>query len=381
MSAQPATTIFERMSAAAARAGAINLGQGFPQLPEPAELISAAQAALGGHSNQYPPMRGLPALRDGVAAYYRAHQGADVAGEDVVVTSGATEALAAAIGALIGPGDEAILVQPLYDAYKPLVEWAGGKAVLVDLAPPAWSLPVNAVAAAITPATRAIVINTPNNPTGTLLPREALDALGALCVAHDIVLISDEVWEATVWGGAPFVSALSVPALRDRTIKIGSAGKIFALTGWKVGWAVAAPHLAARVAARHQFLTFTTATPLQWAVAAGLALPQAWHAAHAGRYAALRARLVAGLADAGYAVLPNHASWFVSIDLAASGLALDDVTFCERLIPEAGVAAIPVSAFYALRAQTGYVRLCFAKDEAMLDDAIARLAAFRKSLT
>jgi len=201
MSAQPATTIFERMSAAAARAGAINLGQGFPQLPEPAELISAAQAALGGHSNQYPPMRGLPALRDGVAAYYRAHQGADVAGEDVVVTSGATEALAAAIGALIGPGDEAILVQPLYDAYKPLVEWAGGKAVLVDLAPPAWSLPVNAVAAAITPATRAIVINTPNNPTGTLLPREALDALGALCVAHDIVLISDEVWEATVWGG------------------------------------------------------------------------------------------------------------------------------------------------------------------------------------
>ena len=368
------TTIFERMSRAAAAAGAINLGQGFPELPEPQELIAAAQAALAERSNQYPPMRGLPALREAVAEFYGA-----VSADEVVITSGATEALAAAIGAVVRPGDEVILIQPLYDAYKPLVEWAGGTVRLVDLAPPDWRLSVEAVRAAVGSHTRAIVLNTPNNPTGTQIDAETLAALGELCAQRDLVLIADEVWESTVWAGAA-VSVLDVPSLRQRCIKIGSAGKIFALTGWKVGWAVAAPELAAKVAARHQFLTFTTPPALQWAVAEGLALPEAWFAGQRARYAALRARLIQGLGAAGYVVLPNAASWFVTIDLAASGVALGDVEFCERIIAEAGVAAIPVSAFYAERAPQHYVRLCFAKSEAVLEQAVARLAAFREKI-
>ncbi|HWU03771.1 MAG TPA: aminotransferase [Novosphingobium sp.] len=373
------TTIFERMSRAAAQAGAINLGQGYPELAEPAELVAAACAALRDRSNQYPPMRGLASLREAVAAFYRDRQGLDVTAQEVIITSGATEALAAAILALVGPGDEAVLVQPLYDAYLPLVEWAGGTARLVDLSPPGWTLSLEALAGAITPRTRVIVLNTPNNPTGTMLDADTLAGIGQLCAAHDLTLICDEVWEAMVWQGA-HVSPLAIPALRERTVKIGSAGKIFSMTGWKVGWAVAAPALAERIAARHQFLTFTTATPLQWAVADGLALPPAWHEAQHARYAALRARLVSGLGQAGYAVLPNEATWFVTIDLAASGLAIDDVTFCERSIPEAGVAAIPISAFYADRALGGYVRLCFTKEAAVLDAAVEKLAAFRQRL-
>ncbi|NBC38148.1 aminotransferase [Novosphingobium sp. FSY-8] len=374
------TTIFERMSRAAAAAGAINLGQGYPEMAEPAELIAAAVRGLREHSNQYPPMRGLPGLRQAVADYYAAHQGLSIDPAEVIVTSGATEALAAAILAIVRPGDEVICVQPLYDAYKPLVEWAGGRVVLVSLTPPDWSLPVDALEAAITPNTRAIILNTPNNPTGTMLSHAALSAVGDLCAGHDLTLICDEVWEAMVWEGAEHLSALTIPSLRDRMIKVGSAGKLFSLTGWKLGWVVAAPALAEQVAARHQFLTYTTPTPLQWAVADGLALPRDWHDAHRDRYVPGRRALVDGLRDGGYVVLDNAASWFVTIDLTASGIGLDDETFCTRLIPEAGVAAIPFSAFYAAAPETRYVRLCFAKEAPVIQTATARLAAFRAGL-
>ena len=370
------TTIFETMSGLCRDLGAINLGQGFPDMPEPAEVIAAAQAALAGRSNQYPPMRGLPELRAGVAGYYAA-QGLAVAADEVIITSGATEALASTILALVAPGDEVICIQPLYDAYLPLVERAGGVVRLVSLSPPEWTLDVADVAAAITPKTRVIILNTPNNPTGTMLDFATLSAIGDLCVAHDIIVLSDEVWEATLLDGAAPVSVLQVPALRDRAVKIGSAGKIFSLTGWKIGWAVAAPPLADRIAQSHQFITFTTATPLQWAVAAGLALPGAWFAAHRARYVASRSRLVGGLRAAGFAVLPASGTWFVTIDLAASGLPADDVAVAERLVREAGVGSIPVSAFYAEAPERGYLRLCHAKQADTLDAAVARLAAFR----
>jgi len=373
----PATTIFDRTSALARELGAINLGQGFPDLPEPAELLDAAQCALVEHPNQYPPMRGLTELRRAVCGYYRQEQGLELAEEQVIVTSGATEALAAAILAFVQPGDEAILFQPFYDAYLPLVERAGGVARTVSLVPPDWTLPLDAFEAAIGPRTRLVILNTPNNPTGTVVDRETLEAVGALCERHDLLLLCDEVWEGMIFGGVQHLSPLAIPALRERAVKIGSAGKIFSLTGWKVGWAVAAPPLAEAIARQHQFLTFTTATPLQRAVAEGLALPAAWHAAHRARYAAARERLVRGLEKAAYVLLPGEGTWFVTIDLAASGLPPDDEALAERMIREAGVAAIPLSAFYLDAPERGYLRLCFAKEDATLDEAIEGLAAFR----
>ncbi|HTN15463.1 MAG TPA: aminotransferase [Sphingomonadaceae bacterium] len=378
MSNGPSTTIFERMSALARETGAINLGQGFPDREHAPELIEAARRALVERSNQYPPMRGLAELRLAISDYYARGQGLNLAGEEIVVTSGATEALAASILATIRPGDEAILLQPCYDAYLPLVERAGGTAKLVNLEPPLWSVHKETIRASIGPKTRLIVLNTPSNPTGTIVPREQLEQLGEICAEHDLTLLCDEVWEGMIFDGTPHVSPLAIPSLGKRAIKVGSAGKIFSLTGWKVGWAIAAPELANRIAAQHQFLTFTTATPLQWAVAEGLTLPREWHEAHRAQYGASRQRLVEGLEAAGYKVLPSSGTWFVTVDLAASGLPADDVLVAERLIREAGVVTIPVSAFYHDTKEKGFLRLCFAKQDAVLDEALAKLAGFRK---
>lgn len=374
--ATPGTTIFEFMSALARETGAINLGQGFPDIEHAPELLAAAQRALVEHSNQYPPMRGLAELRRAVADYCAREQGLAVEPEQVIVTSGATEAIAASLFAFIQPGDEAILIQPAYDAYRPLVERAGGVARLVNLVPPEWSLPLDAFEAAITERTRVVMLNTPNNPTGTVIPRPVLEAIGEICARHNLVVVCDEVWEGMIFGGVQHASVLAIPSLSERAVKIGSAGKIFSLTGWKIGWAIAARPLAEAIAAQHQFLTFTTATPLQWAVAEGLSLPQEWHDAHRAQYEAARARLVNGLTAAGFKLLPADGTWFVTIDLAASGLPPDDTAVCERLVREAGVATIPVSAFYTEAPEKGYLRLCYAKQDATLDEGIARLAGF-----
>jgi aspartate/methionine/tyrosine aminotransferase len=374
----PPTTVFDRVSALARETGAINLGQGFPEMENAPELLVAAQRALVERSNQYPPMRGLAPLREAIAGFYHREQRLQLDVEQIVVTSGATEALAAAFLALLAPGDEAILLQPFYDAYLPLATRAGATPRIVALEPPGWTIPFDRLEAAIGPKTRAIVLNTPNNPTGTLVGREDLERLGALCEAHDLFLICDEVWEAMIFTGEAHVSPLHIDSLRERSVKIGSAGKIFSLTGWKVGWAVASPDLAALIAGQHQFLTFTTAVPLQWAVAEGLALSRKWHERHRARYAAAKDRLVRGLSDAGYAVLPSAATWFVTIDLAASGLEPDDEAVAMRMVREAGVAAIPVSAFCGSEPEKGYLRFCFAKEDATLDAAIERLMRFRR---
>jgi len=374
------TTIFEVMSGLARETGAINLGQGFPDAQGPAELLDAAARALVERSNQYPPMRGLAELRAAIAGYYAVHQGLTLADDEIVVTSGGTEALAACILAFLNPGDEAILVQPLYDAYQPLVERGGGVARHVSLTPPDWRVPIAAIRAAITPKSRLIILNSPHNPTGSVVGRPDLEALAEICVAHDLILLCDEVWEGMIFGGPAHVSPLAIPGLRERSVKVGSAGKIFSLTGWKVGWACAAPPLAGMIARAHQFLTFTTPPALQWAVAEGLALPPAWHRAHKATHAPGRARLAEGLAEAGYAVLPSAATWFIHVDLTASGIALDDRSFCERAVREAGVAAIPFSAFYAQAPETRFVRFCFTKPLDRLDEAVERLDRFRASL-
>ncbi|RVT94732.1 aminotransferase [Sphingomonas crocodyli] len=374
------TTIFEKMSAIARETGAINLGQGFPDAPGPRDILESAADALLTLSNQYPPMAGLPELRRAIADHYRRHQGIDFdAASEVVVTSGATEALAAAIFAILSPGDEAILIEPLYDAYAPLVRRAGGVVRTIRLQPPTWRLDPADLDAAITARTRLIIVNNPVNPTGTMFDRETLTAIAERCIADGIIALCDEVWEHVRFG-PDHVPLIALPGMRELTVKIGSAGKIFALTGWKVGWLIADKALAGVIAKTHQFLTFTTPPNLQWAVAEGLAKPDGWFDSMRAGFAASRDRLVDGLRTAGFVVLPADATWFVSIDLAASGLALDDVTFAERMAHEAGVVSIPMSAFYESDPITSIVRLCYAKDDATIDEAVRRMAAFRATL-
>ncbi len=374
-----APTIFEVMSARARASNAINLGQGFPDSGAPEDVIAEAARALTHASNQYPPMRGLPELRQAVADHYARHQGLDLAAEEVTVTSGATEALAAAIFALVSPGDEVVMFQPLYDAYKPLVERAGGVARLVTLTPPDWRIDRVALEAAGSSRTRAVIVNSPHNPTGALLSAEERRLLADFCISHDAVAICDEVWEHLVFDGAEHVPLMAEPGMRDRTIKIGSAGKIFALTGWKVGWMCAAEPLAGVLAKAHQFLTFTTPPNLQAAVAYGLGKDDSYFAAMRATNERSRDRLVAGLHRAGYVSLPCRSTWFVTVDLAASDVAMADVDWCARALDEAGVAAIPVSAFYAETPVTHVVRLCHAKADATLDDATARLMKARSA--
>ncbi len=379
------TTVFEAMSGLARALGAINLGQGFPDdSPDngggPSELIEAAARALRQKSNQYPPGSGLPELRDAVCAFYARRQGLGLEREQVVITSGATEAIADAVLALVHAGDEVILFQPAYDAYAPMVRRAGGVPVSVALDPPGWRYCADHLAAAITPKTRVLMLNDPLNPAGSCASEAELAMLAEACVAHDLIVTSDEVWEDVRFGGLPHRSIMSLPGMAPRTVKIGSAGKIFGLTGWKTGWMVAAPHLADGLARAHQFVTYTTPPALQWAVAEGLALPDAWFAARTAAWAASRARLRGGLEAAGFAVLPNAATWFLCVDLAASGVALDDRTFSERAICEAGVASIPVSALFEGDAPSNIVRFCFTKPDSVLDEAAARLAGFREAL-
>ncbi|WP_150291131.1 aminotransferase [Sphingobium estronivorans] len=371
------TTIFEKMSARARETGAINLGQGFPDTQGPEELLRAAADALLTRSNQYPPMAGVPELREAIAAHYARHQRLDLSPQDVIVTSGATEAIAASLLALVRPGDEVLVLAPLYDAYLPLIERAGGVARIVRLTPPAWRISRETLEAAHTDRTRFLLMNNPVNPTGIALRDDELALLADYCVRHDLIAICDEVWEHVTFDGITHKPLMAFPGMRERTVKIGSAGKIFSVTGWKVGWMCAAPPIATLLARAHQFLTFTTPPHLQWAVAEGLAQPESWFSDMRAGYQASRDRLVAGLQEAGYVVTPCTATWFITIDIPASGIAMHDVTFCERIVDEAGVAAIPISAFYPADPVTHLVRLCFSKADEILDQAVARLAAFR----
>ena len=364
------TTIFEAMSMRARETGAINLGQGFPDGPINAAVIAAACDAMHQRSNQYPPMIGLPALRDAVAAWYARHQALDLAADEVVVTSGATEAIAAALLALIVPGDEVLLFQPLYDAYLPLVQRAGGIARIVDLDRTSWRIDPASLAAAIGPRTRLIVFNDPMNPLGTCAHPDDQALLAQACVEHDLMAICDEVWEALVYDGAEHRSLMQQPGMRERTVKIGSAGKIFGLTGWKLGWMCATPPIAHVLAKAHQFLTFTSPPHLQWAVAEGLNGEDAWIAMARAEHQASRDFFCAGLHTIGLATIPSAATYFVTVDLAASQVVMDDVAFCEAIIGSAGVAAIPISAFYAEAAPTHLVRFCFAKHRATLQAAL-----------
>lgn len=373
------TTVFEVMSALARETGAVNLGQGFPDDPGPEDVrAKAAEAVIHGW-NQYPPMMGLPELRQATAANFRRWQGLELDPDsEIMVTSGATEAIAGALMALIAPGDEVVLFEPMYDAYVPLVLRAGGVPKFVTLTPPAFGLSEAALAQAFSAKTRVVLFNNPLNPTATIFSDSDLDLLAAFCVKHDAVALCDEVWEHVVFDGRRHVPMMSRPGMRGRTVKISSAGKIFSLTGWKVGLVMAAPSLMKVLSKAHQYITFTTPPNLQAAVAYGLGKDDAYFEGMRADFQRSRDRFAGGLRDLGYSVLPSVGTYFLNVDIAPLGES-DDVAFCQRLVMESGVAAIPVSAFYAQGAVKTVVRFCFAKHDATLDAALERLAARKRA--
>lgn len=375
------TTIFETMSGLARTHGAINLGQGFPDAPGPEDLRRrAAEAVLHG-SNQYAPSRGLPELRGAVVEHYGRLQGVDLTVEGVLITSGATEAIAAAIMAVVVSGDEVLVIEPVYDAYVPLIARAGGVAVPVRLSPPEWRITDELLAQAVGPRTRALMFNNPLNPAGRAFDAEEAATVAHFCVQHDLIAISDEVWEHVIFDGRTHHSLLAQPGMAERTIKIGSAGKMFGLTGWKIGFACGAPKVIDPVAKAHQFLTFSTAPNLQTAVAEGLDWPEDRFVEMRADLQRSRNRLASGLAAHGYVVTASEGTYFLCIDLKASGIDLDDQDFCRRLVTDFGVAAIPVSAFTTgADRPTSIVRLCFGKADDVLDEAILRLGRARAAL-
>jgi aspartate/methionine/tyrosine aminotransferase len=372
------TTIFEEMSGLARSLGAVNLGQGFPDDAGPEAIRQrAAEATLNGY-NQYPPMAGTPELRQAVAAHYARRQGLDLDwASEVTITSGATEALASVFFGLLEPGDEVVVFQPVYDAYLPLIRRAGGVPKLVRLEPPSWRFDRAMLEAAFSERTRYVVLNNPINPAGVVLPQEDLALLAEFCVAHDAVAICDEVWEQVVFGNAVHRPLMAQPGMRERCVKVGSAGKMFGLTGWKVGFLCAAPELSHALARAHQFLTFTTPPNLQAAVAWGLENSDDWFREMPRQMERARDRLTAGLKREGFAVLPCQGTYFLNVDLAASGITEPDRDFALRAVKEAGVATIPVSALYEEDPVTSILRLCFPKRDETLDLGVERLAKAR----
>ncbi len=376
------TTIFAEMSALALSTGSINLGQGFPDTDGPEEVREAAVRALrDGRGNQYPPGPGVPELRTAIAAHQERRYGlAHDPDTEVLVTAGATEAIAAALLALVEPGDEVVALEPYYDSYAACIAMAGGTRVPVTLRPheSSFRLDLDELRAAVTDRTRLLLINTPHNPTGTVLTREELTAIAELAVERDLLVVTDEVYEHLVFDEAEHLPLATFPGMRERTVTIGSAGKTFSFTGWKVGWITAAPGLVSAVRSAKQFLTYVSSGPFQYAVAEALALPDSYFAAFREDMLAKRDLLAAGLAEAGFKVFRPAGTYFVTTDIRPLGAVLseegDGFAFCRALPERAGVVAIPNAVFYDHReAGAPFVRFAFCKRTGVLEEAVQRL--------
>lgn len=370
------TTIFAEMSALAVRTGAINLGQGFPDTDGPEEVREAAVRALrDGRGNQYPPGPGVPELRTAIADHQLKRYGlAYDPDTEVLVTAGATEAIAASLLALVEPGDEVIALEPYYDSYAASIALAGGTRVPVTLRPRdgAYHLDLDELRDAVTPRTRLILLNTPHNPTGTVLTREELAAVAALAVERDLLVVTDEVYEHLVFDGEHLPIA-SFPGMRERTVTIGSAGKTFSFTGWKVGWVTATPELVTTVKSAKQFLTYVSAGPFQYAVAEALRLPESYFDDLRDDLRTKRDLLSAGLVAAGFEVYRPAGTYFVTTDIRPLGES-DGFAFCRALPERCGVVAVPNAVFYDHREQGApFVRFAFCKRTEVLADAAARL--------
>jgi N-succinyldiaminopimelate aminotransferase len=366
------TSIFAEMTALARRHGAVNLGQGYPDFDGPEFVKRAAADALAAGHNQYAPMPGLPALQRAVADHQRRFYGVEHdAAAEVTIHAGATEALCATLAALLDPGDEAVVFEPFYDAYLPGIALAQAKAVVVPLEPPAFQLDAAALEAVVTPRTRVLVLNSPNNPAGRVFTRAELEAIAAIAIAHDVVVVTDEVYEHILFDGV-HVPIATLPGMRERTVTISSAGKTFSLTGWKIGWTCAVPELTAAVRAVHQFVTFAVATPFQHAIVTALGAPDAYYAQLRAEYLSRRDRLCAGLSAVGLAVRPPEGTYFALADIRPLGWD-DDTAFCRHLVELVGVAAIPNSAFSLDGRVRHLARFAFCKDDATLAEGLKRL--------
>ena len=369
------TTIFAEMSALAAETGAINLGQGFPDTDGPPEVLDAAVDAIRSGQNQYPPGRGVPALRDAIARHQQRWYGLTYDPDtEVLVTAGATEAIAAACLALCEPGDEVVVLEPAYDSYQASIAMAGATPVFVTLHPPGYRLDVDALRAAVTDRTRLLLVNSPHNPTGTVLDRAELAAIADLAVERDLIVVTDEVYEHLTFDGRAHIPLATLPGMRDRTVTISSGGKTFNTTGWKVGWLCATPALVTAVTTAKQFLTYVNAGPFQPAIAAGLDLPDAYFTRLAAELAARRDELCAGLDAAGFTVFRPQGTYFVTVDVRPLREDGDGVTFCRELPGMCGVVAIPNQVFYGDPDRGRHlVRFAFAKRAEVIHEAVARL--------
>ena len=371
------TTVFEVMSRLAMKHGSINLGQGFPDEDGPGDIRQVAADALVEGPNQYPPMTGLAELRQAIAAHAQRFYGLDYDWQsEIVVTSGATEALADCFLALLNPGDEVVLLEPLYDSYPPMIERAGAVPRYVTLEPPEWELDPVALEEAFTPRTRMILLNSPMNPAARVLTMSELDLIRRMCIEHDVVCLCDEVYEHLLFDGLEHRPIASLDGMRARTLRISSAGKIFSLTGWKVGWIEGPADLMTAVMKAHQFVTFTTAPNLQKAVAYGLGKETAYYTDLAATLQGKRDRLARGLARAGFPVLPCQGTYFINADITPFGIAGSDEAFCRLITEEAGVTAVPVSAFMRKGSIDNLIRFCFCKKDDILDAAADRLQRF-----
>ncbi len=374
------TSIFSEMTRLATQHNAVNLSQGFPDFPGPANVKEAAIAAIKADMNQYAPSHGLLRLRNAIAAKVQRLYGLDYNPDsEVTVVTGATEGGYATVSALVQQGDEVIIFQPFYDAYPPNVVMAGGTPRYVTLHAPDWHYEAAELEAAFSPRTKAIIVNTPHNPTGKVYSRTELDQIAALCQRYDVIAITDEVYEHLLFDDNQHISLATLPGMRERTVTLNSTGKTFSMTGWKIGYITTSAALTEAIRRTHQFITFCTATPFQTAMAAGIeqAEQSDYYAEYAAAYAARLEKMIGGLQAAGLTPMRPQGTFFVMADTSAYACA-DDVEFARYLTAEVGVACIPPSAFYAeeqKHAAKYLTRFCFAKTDATLDAAAARLRA------
>ncbi|MBA3915640.1 MAG: aminotransferase [Acidobacteriales bacterium] len=375
------TTVFELMSSLARTHGAINLGQGFPEEPGPLAIREkAAEYSIEG-PHQYAPSPGLPELRRAVSSFYWNHQSLDFDwNHEVTITTGASEALAASIFGLVNPGDEVIVFEPAYDLYIPVIQRAGGIPRILTLRPPDWTFSRHDLESLFSPKTKALILNNPMNPAACVFSPDKLAIIAELCARFAVVAICDEVWEKTIFVGHQHIPLASFPEMRSRTVKIGSAGKLLSLTGWKVGFMMAVPELTSILRKAHQFLSFSVSPNLQRAVAWGLENCPEWFDQLPRDLERSKDTLTARLTELGLRTLDSQGTYFVNLDLAASSITEDDMSFCLRAVKQHGVAAIPSSAFYRDRAVDHVLRLCCAKPDKLLNEAAERLAAARDAI-
>jgi len=368
------TTIFAEMSALAVRTGSVNLGQGFPDTDGPDSVLEDAVRAIRGGVNQYPPGRGIPALRLAIAAHQQRFYGLEYDPDtQVLVTTGATEAIAAALLAYVEPGDEVVALEPYYDSYAACIAMAGGTRVPVTLRAPSFRLDLDELRAAVTDRTTVLLINSPHNPTGTVLTDEELRGIAELAVERDLVVITDEVYEHLVFDGGRHIPLATYDGMAERTVSIGSAGKTFSVTGWKIGWVTGTPEVVTAVTTAKQFLTYVSGAPFQPAVAGALALGNDYYDGFRDTLQAKRDRLCAGLAALGFGVHKPQGTYFVSTDVRPLGYD-DGIEFCRMLPEKVGVVAIPHQVFYDnVEAGKPLVRWAFCKQDEVIDEALNRL--------